>query len=135
MIKDDPRAGTIHPPSLEMFETLGVAETMIERGYIVRNYHYRDRKTGLVANFDLGVLAEDTPFPYRLMLEQHKVSGIVHDALQKHNDFSILRQHTVNNVTQSRDTASGSTPDGPKSIRGRYNWAWRAKPGAEMHGC
>ncbi len=122
MIKDDPRAGTIHPPSLEMFETLGVAETMIERGYIVRNYHYRDRKTGLVANFDLGVLAEDTPFPYRLMLEQHKVSGIVHDALQKHNDFSILRQHTVKNVTQSRDTVTVevSTPDGPKSIRGRY---------------
>ena len=122
MIKDDPRAGTIHPPSLEMFKRLGVTETMIERGYVVRNYHYRDRKTGLVADFDLGVLSEDTPFPYRLMLEQHKVSGIVHDALQQHDNFSILRQHTVKNVTQDQSTVTVevSTPDGPRIIRGRY---------------
>ena len=122
MIKDDPRAGTIHPPSLEMFQRLGVAETMIARGYVVRNYHYRDRKTGLVADFDLGVLSEDTPFPYRLMLEQHKVSGIMHDALQDYDNYEILRQHTVKNVTQDQDsvTVEVSTPGGPKSLRGRY---------------
>ena len=122
MIKDDPRAGTIHPPSLEMFQSLGVAETMIARGYVVRNYHYRDRKTGLVADFDLGVLSEDTPFPYRLMLEQHKVSGIMHDALQDYDNYEILRQHTVKNVTQDQNsvTVEVNTPDGPKSLRGRY---------------
>ena len=76
-ILDDPRAGTIHPPTLEMFAKLGLTETLNNHGYIVRNYHYRDRKTGLVANFNLGVLSNDTPYPYRLMLEQHKVSGII----------------------------------------------------------
>ncbi len=44
----DPRAGTIHPPTLEMFNTLGLAETMIERGYVVDHYHYRDRQEGRV---------------------------------------------------------------------------------------
>ena len=31
-IFDDPRAGTIHPPTLEMFDTLGVTPIMLEQG-------------------------------------------------------------------------------------------------------
>jgi len=122
VILDDPRAGTIHPPTMEMFERLGVTKTMIERGYVVRNYHYRDRKTGLVADFDLGVLSEETPYPYRLMLEQHKVSNIVNDALKEFDGHEILREHTVENVTQDDTgvTVEVSSPDGPKTFRGRY---------------
>jgi 3-(3-hydroxy-phenyl)propionate hydroxylase len=37
-IFDDPRAGTIHPPTLEMFADIGVTGPMLQRGYIVRNY-------------------------------------------------------------------------------------------------
>src|SRR3954454_24359547 len=81
-IFDDPRAGTIHPPTLEMFATVGVTEAMLARGYIVRNYQYRDRQTGIVADFDLAALADDTAYPYRLMLEQHKICGILLDRLK-----------------------------------------------------
>ena len=81
-IFDDPRAGTIHPPTLEMFAESGVTDAMLARGYIVRNYQYRDRRTGIVADFDLGVLADDTPYPYRLMLEQHKICYILLDMLK-----------------------------------------------------
>ena len=80
-ITDDPRAGTIHPPTLELFAKLNLTQTLNDRGYIVRNYHYRDRKLGVVANFDLSVLSDDTPFPYRLMLEQHKISNIIDSIL------------------------------------------------------
>ncbi len=62
-IVDDPRAGTIHPPTLELFATVGVTDAMLARGYVVRNYQYRDRRTGVVADFDLGALADDTPYP------------------------------------------------------------------------
>ena len=55
---------------------------MLARGYIVRNYQYRDRRTGVVADFDLGALADDTPYPYRLMLEQHKICYILLDMLK-----------------------------------------------------
>ena len=61
-IFDDPRAGTIHPPTLEMFAESGVTDAMLARGYIVRNYQYRDRRTGVVADFDLGALPDDTPY-------------------------------------------------------------------------
>ncbi|MCZ6742904.1 MAG: FAD-dependent monooxygenase [Alphaproteobacteria bacterium] len=51
-IFEDPRAATIHPPTLEMFAKLNLADRLIERGYVVGNYHYRDRKEGLVADKD-----------------------------------------------------------------------------------
>lgn len=121
-IFDDPRAGTIHPPTLEMFENLGLTETLLERGYVVGNYHYRDRKTGLVADFDLGVLADDTPYPFRLMLEQHKISHIVDDRLRSLDGFEILRGHEVFDVAQdgSGVTARVKTSDGEREFRGRY---------------
>lgn len=121
-IFDDPRAGTIHPPTLEMFEKVGATKTMLERGYIVRNYHYRDRKTGLVADFDLGVLADDTPYPFRLMLEQHKVCYILRDMLKEYGDHEVHMNHRIANVTQDENgvVAEVETPDGIKRYEGRY---------------
>ena len=121
-ILDDPRAGTIHPPTLEMFAKLALTGTLNDRGYIVRNYHYRDRKTGLVANFNLDVLSNDTPYPYRLMLEQHKVSGIIDNALKNYENHVILRKHRVMEVEQNNEMvmAKVETPNGPTTFRGRY---------------
>ena len=121
-IFEDPRAGTIHPPTLEMFELLGVTATFIERGYVVANYHYRDRKQGLIANFDLGLLAEYTPYPFRLMLEQHKVSHIIRDKLGEFPDHEILNNHRVVDVRQDDDSVSAEveTPTGMRTFRGRY---------------
>lgn len=119
---DDPRAGTIHPPTLEMFNTVGVAKTMIERGLVVPNYHYRDRRTGLVADFDLGVLKDDTPFPIRLMLEQHKLCYILLDFLKPYPDNPVLMRHRVTRVTQDGQgvTAHVETPDGDRMFRGAF---------------
>ena len=80
---DDPRTATIHPPTLEMFTKLGQTDSFKKRDYIDRHYHYWDRKTGLVADFDLSVLADDTPYPYCLMLEQHKLSKIIDIVLKE----------------------------------------------------
>lgn len=118
----DPRAGTIHPPSVEMFDQLGIAKTLIERGYIVSRYHYRDRKQGFIADFDLGLLAEDTPFPFRLMLEQHKVSASIHAKLGESASHRILRNHRVVDVRQDDGgvVATVETPDGVETFDGRY---------------
>ena len=121
-ISEDPRAGTIHPPTLEMFNRLGLTETFIERGYVVRNYHYRDRKQGLIAEFDLGLLSAYTDYPFRLMLEQHKVSHIISDRLGEFDNHQVRHRHKVISVDQDDDgvTAEAETPDGIKTIRGRY---------------
>jgi 3-(3-hydroxy-phenyl)propionate hydroxylase len=121
-IFEDPRAGTIHPPTLELFATLGLADAMIERGYKVGHFHYRDRKEGLIADFDLGVLADETPYPYRLMLEQHKLSRLI-DAEIEHGDATqILRSHRVLDVHQDDTGVSAevATPHGVETFQGRY---------------
>jgi 3-(3-hydroxy-phenyl)propionate hydroxylase len=121
-IFDDPRAGTIHPPTLEMFADSGVTDAMLARGYIVRNYQYRDRRTGVVADFDLGALADDTPYPYRLMLEQHKICYILLDMLRQYPHSEVLMEHRVASVIQDSDgvTATIETPGGPKTFHGRW---------------
>ena len=57
---------------------------MIRAAIVVRNYQYWDRARGVVAEFDLGALADETPYPFRLMLEQHKVCDILQDMLKQH---------------------------------------------------
>src|SRR5262245_62723988 len=111
-IFDDPRAGTIHPPTLELFAGIGLTDLMLARGFIVRNYQYRDRRTGVVADFDLGALADDTPYPFRLMLEQHKICAILLDKLKAYPHCDVLMEHRVANVTQDHDgvTATIETP-------------------------
>ncbi len=121
-IFDDPRAGTIHPPTLELFARVGVTAPMLARGYIVRNYQYRDRRAGVVADFDLGALAGDTPYPYRLMLEQHKICHILLDLLKAHACCEVLMEHRVAGVTQEDDGVSATveTPSGSKTLRGLW---------------
>ena len=33
-ISEDPRAATIHPPTLEMFETIGLTPIFLKRGFV-----------------------------------------------------------------------------------------------------
>jgi 3-(3-hydroxy-phenyl)propionate hydroxylase len=121
-IFEDPRAGTIHPPTLEMFEPSGVTQKMLEQGYLVPNYHYRDRTQGIVANFELGILKNDTPHPYRIMLEQHKLSAILREQLKAYSNYEILNNHRLLSATQDADGAIASveTPQGTKTFRGDY---------------
>ncbi|MFK7957053.1 MAG: FAD-dependent oxidoreductase [Lysobacterales bacterium] len=121
-IFSDPRAGTIHPPSLELFRDLGLIDVLLERGNIVKSFQYRDRRQGLVAEFDLTSLADETDFPYRLMLEQHKVCEVIHDHLTPKYNQQIRREHRLISVSQNEAgvAAQVETPDGTKTIRGRY---------------
>jgi 3-(3-hydroxy-phenyl)propionate hydroxylase len=119
---DDPRAGTIHPPTLELYASVGAIDRFLERGYRVDHYHYYDRSQGLIADFDLGALADDTVYPYRLMLEQHKVCFIMQEMLADLGQHDIRLNHRVERVDQDSSgvTAVVSTPEGTDSVRGAW---------------
>ena len=70
---DDPRAATFHPPTMEMFEASGVTRRLHDLGIVCPTWQFRGRDEGVVAEFDLGVLANVTRYPYRLQCEQHKL--------------------------------------------------------------
>ncbi len=78
----DLRAGSYHPPTLEMLDQLGVTEEMHKTGIKVPRWQIRDRVEGLVAEFDLSLVADETPYPYRLHLEQHRLTPILLDKIR-----------------------------------------------------
>ncbi|MBV1852624.1 FAD-dependent oxidoreductase [Catellatospora tritici] len=77
------RASTFHPPTLEMLAELGVVDEVLARGLVAPTFAYRDRTAGHVATLDLSVLARDTPYPYRVQLEQSKLTPILRDHLAR----------------------------------------------------
>jgi 3-(3-hydroxy-phenyl)propionate hydroxylase len=66
----DWRASTFHAATLELLETIDITGPMHAEGLVVPTYQFRDRRDGLVAEFDFRLLADETRFPYRLQLNQ-----------------------------------------------------------------
>src|SRR6185312_12265814 len=66
---DDPRAATFHPPTMEMYASTGVTKRLHELGIICPRWQFRGRDEGIIAEFDLGILSDVTPYPYRLQCE------------------------------------------------------------------
>ena len=79
----DLRASTFHPPTLEMLEEIGVTSTLLEKGLKAPIYHWRDRQSGDVVEFDLTELADMTRHPYRIQCEQYHLSRALADGLEK----------------------------------------------------
>jgi 3-(3-hydroxy-phenyl)propionate hydroxylase len=99
----DPRAATYHPPSLEMLEPSGVTDDLHAAGIIARTWQWRDRRDGLVAEFDLGILADVTRFPYRLQCEQHKLVAMMQKRVAASPLAEIRLDCEVLDVTQDAD--------------------------------
>lgn len=100
----DPRAATFHPPTLEMLSTLNVTDALMEKGIVARYWQRRDRE-GLVAEFDLAMLADETAFPFRLQCEQHKLVKILRDKLAGHPLFELRGGEEVMGVENGEDGA------------------------------
>ena len=99
----DLRAGTFHPPTLEMMAPYGITARMHESGLKVRHWQIRDRRGELVAQFDLDLLAAITPYPYRLHLEQHRLTPIQLDILCGKTDAVVRFGRQVTGFTQHAD--------------------------------
>ena len=134
------RASTFHPPSLEMLAELGVLEVLLEQGITSTTFQYRDRRTGPIAQLDLGALAADTPYPFRVQCEQSKLTPILLAALQELPGTEVCFGQRVLDVEPSADDATAVTADGS---RFRADWvvgadgassAVRRAIGAEFEG-
>ena len=112
-LNPESRASTFHPPTLELLEDLGVAARIIEAGLLAPRTQFRDRRSGPVATFDLGVLADETPFPFRVQLEQNKAAAMVLAELTSgHWDAEVRfgwRAHAVTEQTDDTVTLLAGT--------------------------
>ena len=109
---EDPRAATFHPPTMEMFAESGVTRRLHDLGILCPRWQFRGRDEGIIAEFDLGILADVTPYPYRLQCEQHKLVGILSEMLGRQRDCEIRYGATVETVSQTGDAVTVTTAEG-----------------------
>jgi 3-(3-hydroxy-phenyl)propionate hydroxylase len=119
---EDMRASTLHAPTLEMLAELGVLTELEKVGLRAPVYQYRNRRSGDVIAFDLGELADVTPYPYRLQCEQFKLARLLTTKLDAHPYGQTLFQRRILGYEQDSDgvTATIETPMGIEQIRADY---------------
>ena len=100
----DHRARRNHPPTHEKIAPNGITERMHERGLKVRRWQIRSRRDALVAEFDLDLLADLTPYPYRLHLEQHRLTPIQLDLLRRQPTAEVHFNHRVTGLEQTANS-------------------------------
>jgi 3-(3-hydroxy-phenyl)propionate hydroxylase len=109
-----PRASTFHPPTLEMLDELGLADPMIARGYRVDRIQYRERQGGVVAEFDYGLLAGETRFPFRLQCPQDELAEIAAGVVDSHQAGQLRFDTRIVGVTQRHDHVAVTTDTGDR---------------------
>ncbi len=123
-IEQDPRAGSIHPATLEMLDSLGLSERMHQRGLIAATFQYWDRQTDtMFAEFDHAVLKDDTRFPYVLQCERTKMIDEAMQLLRGYTQCDIRMSTTFESFTQDADgvTATVTNAAGERQdIRGSF---------------
>jgi 3-(3-hydroxy-phenyl)propionate hydroxylase len=117
----DLRAGTFHPPTLEMLGDLGIVKDFLAIGIRVPRWQIRGRREGVIVEWDLNLIADLTPYPFRFHCEQFKLTPLLlrrFEALGGRARFS----HTFLDATQdgSRAVARVETPGGIEQIEASY---------------
>ena len=123
-LAEDLRASTWHPPTLDMLDRIDPALTrrITEMGLIARHTQYRDRRDGLVAEFDLEQLRGDTAHPYRVQCEQFKYTRLLREVLQPTGLAHLHFGAAVVGATNHADSVELQVEDatGRRSVRGSY---------------
>ena len=118
----DLRAGTYHPPSLEMMAPYGITDEMHKTAIKVPRWQIRDRKEGVIVDWDVSLIRELTPYPYRLHLEQHRLTPIIHSKLRECPNAEVRFSHEVTDFSQTADkvVVTAKTPGGMEKLEAHW---------------
>jgi 3-(3-hydroxy-phenyl)propionate hydroxylase len=122
-VNDMPRAATTHAATLEMLAGLGMVDEVIARGLVEPLFRIWDRQTRqIVAEFNFGMLKDETPYPFAVQCEQHKLAGMAIERLTK---FSHARVEFSARVMSLRQTGDGveievENSEGIRKVAGSY---------------
>jgi 3-(3-hydroxy-phenyl)propionate hydroxylase len=100
----DQRAASIHPPTLELLDALGITRKIIPLGLVSEKYRFHDRVTkAVVAEFDLAQMRDEFRFPFVLQYEQYKLTASIAAEYANADDFDVRFAHSVTAVGQDAD--------------------------------
>lgn len=118
------RAGTVHPPTLEMLDGLGLYRRLEPRGLIAPLVHYWDGAAPEpIAVLDHAVLANDVRFPYALQCDRLKIVEEAYGLARTFSEIEIRLGHELTGIEHDADgvTAIAKAPDGSNvKIPGSY---------------
>lgn len=118
----DLRASTFHPPTLEMLDTLGITDELIAKGLKAPVYHWRERRTGEVFEFDLSEIADATSYPFRVQCEQYHLARMLAKKLEETPHAEVLFNHRMLHYVENDDKLDITleTPYGIEHIEADY---------------
>jgi 3-(3-hydroxy-phenyl)propionate hydroxylase len=122
-INDMPRAATTHAATLEMLADLGMVDEVIERGYVEPLFRIWDRQSkNLIAEFDFGILKNETPYPFAVQCEQHKLAGMALRRLRDYPNATVEFSARFTSLEQFPDRVeiTVDTTEGSRKIAGSY---------------
>jgi 3-(3-hydroxy-phenyl)propionate hydroxylase len=100
---EDMRASTLHPPTLDMLEEMGVLEALIADGLKAPVYQYRNRSTGNVISLDMTEIGDVVRYPFRLQCEQFKLARLLTGLLAEHEHGDMRFNHRLLSYEQDGD--------------------------------
>ncbi len=121
-LPQDQRASTVHPPTLDLLDELGLVEPMINRGLISPNWQYRDHETGPVGRFDLALLRDDTRHPYRVSCAQWKISELLVARLRRLSNVTLHFGWNATDLRQDADSVALTCDTGDAVERLPGDW-------------
>jgi len=100
----DQRAASIHPPTLELLDAIGITEKIMPLGLVSTTYRFHDRVSqSVVAEFDLERMRDEFKFPFVLQYEQYKLTASITAEYANATDFDVRFGHCVTGITPQGD--------------------------------
>ncbi|MFI5436243.1 FAD-dependent oxidoreductase [Rhodococcus baikonurensis] len=97
---------------LPWLDRLGILDDLLSAGNTEPHQFYRVGSTGETLAFDLGVLADESPFPFNLHVRQAEVTRILLEHLGEFREVTILLSSLLTDLVQD-DAGVTVTFDGP----------------------
>ncbi len=122
-VNDSPRAATTHAATLEMLAELGLVDDVIRRGLIEPKFRIWDRASReVIVEFDFGMLANDTRFPYVVQCEQHKLANMTIERLRTFAHVGVEFSARVTSLRQLDDRVEAEVEgaSGTRTVSGSY---------------
>jgi 3-(3-hydroxy-phenyl)propionate hydroxylase len=94
----DSKASTFHPPTLELLADVGLIDAILAQGLKAPVFQHRERHGGVLAELDLNDIADVTAYPYRIQLEQSKLTRLIRPMLSSMDNVEIIFDAHVDHV-------------------------------------
>ncbi len=122
-VNDNPRAATTHAATLEILDRLGLVEEVTRRGLVEPKFRIWNREPRqLIVEFDFSVLKNDTPYPYVVQCEQHKLANMTIERLRQFPHAAVEFNARVAGFTQTADRVDVAveTAAGTRTVTAAY---------------